>query len=246
MTIATEALRRVRAVLRPMKYGVLSALEKLLGSRVLEWSWRWRHVLSPRVAEDHWASIAHPHRRPLIDSILAERPVDSVLELGCNSGPNLFLLSQDLPAARLSGMDINPAAIAYGRERLREARVTNVQLSVASLDDLAGVGDRSADVVLTDAVLMYVGPDKIGRTLAALTRIAKRRIVLNEWQMPKANGVSAGAHLYHYGHWVHDFEALLRNDPRTADVSVTRIPPEIWNSAGWTEFGARIEVNLRD
>ena len=90
----------------------------------------------------------HPHRQMIVDA-LREFDFDSVLEVGCASGPNLFRLAREFPGVRLSGTDVNGEAIKTARRYLAG------DLRVGTLAQ-ADFPDQCADVVLTDMVLIYV------------------------------------------------------------------------------------------
>ncbi len=76
--------------------------ELLLGTKVREKEWATRHLHKGRGddwgnenkdwIEGYWDSQTHPHRQFLTDRICAFSPISSILEIGCNSGPNLFCL----------------------------------------------------------------------------------------------------------------------------------------------------------
>jgi len=68
----------------------------------------------------YWDSTDGSHRDAIIRSLESVGPVASVLEIGCNAGPNLRRIHARWPAMELYGMDIHPGAIRYGRERARD------------------------------------------------------------------------------------------------------------------------------
>ena len=78
--------------------------EYLLGTGVQEKEWATRHLHENERRRDdwgkgsndwikgYWDSRSHPHRMFLIDTISKYNP-SSILEIGCNCGPNLYLLA---------------------------------------------------------------------------------------------------------------------------------------------------------
>lgn len=211
----------------------------LLGSRVQEMLWRARTV-----SEECTDSQSHPHRSFLLRRLDRFAPFESVLEVGCNFGPNLMLLARTYPGVRLYGMDISAKAIKVAKTVLtKEEADGNVRLFAGCADDLSRFSDKSLDVVLTDAVLMYVGPDKITRAITEFARVARKALVLNEWNLFEPRSAER-AH-WHYSHWVHDFKSLLGEVPGVKAVRVERLPRGLWNSgSGWERYGALIEVEL--
>jgi trans-aconitate methyltransferase len=80
---------------------------------------------------------------------LKQMQFDSVLELGCASGPNLLRIEKEFPGTHLSDVDINAQAIDTARTFLPP----DADLRVGSLER-AGFGDQSTDVLLIDMVLI--------------------------------------------------------------------------------------------
>jgi len=225
-------------------YGLRRVLEThILGTAAQEWLWKTRHLYKGNQwARSYCETLNHPHRSLLLAAIADFAPLHNVLEVGCNAGPNLYLLAQMLPAARLYGLDINPRAIEVGRRWLREAAIQNVELAVGKADDLHQFEDHSMDLVFTDALLIYIGPDKISQVLDELLRVTRKGLVCVEWHQPAADG---GPSSYYYdAHWVHSFDALLRPRLPQAAISITKLPYEAFGDAGWGQFGAIVTVRL--
>jgi ubiquinone/menaquinone biosynthesis C-methylase UbiE len=221
-------------------YGLLYVGETyLLGTRIHELIWRhFRKVSSEEIVE----STAHPHRNFLIEEIGKYSPFCRVLEIGCNAGQNLLLLARKYPDAELHGIDINPGFIETGKKWLRNEGVKNVSLMTGHADGLADFIDQSFDIVFTDAVLMYIGQDKIRGVLREITRITRKAVLLNEWNLEQSN--SSELSLWFDLHWIHDYRLLLEGFVSTGKVSITKLPKDLWADAGWREYGSLIEVNL--
>ena len=99
-------------------------IELIVGTKAREDEWAARHLhkgsdwksVQGTGDEDewvmsYWGSRDHSHRTFLVEKISAYRPVSSILEIGCNCGPNLYLLAQRFPDAEIVGIDINPRAV---------------------------------------------------------------------------------------------------------------------------------------
>jgi len=236
-----QKLPRVYAALHRAYYAALYWCERhLLGTRLHEWLWRLRGFEDPSGGPRE-----HPHRAFLMTRLRRFAPFSSVLEVGCNVGANLVALRRAYPGVRLSGVDISPRAIRTAEARLAHQDIGDASLFVGRADDLGQFGDRSVDVALTDATLMYVGPDKITRAIAELLRVARKVLVLNEWHLFEPPRAGARAHWY-YAHWVHDYRALLLGMPGVGVVRVERLPSELWGPGGWEMYGALVEVELND
>lgn len=241
-------LKRWPGLYRPLQhlwYKMREYIEtRVLGTLVQEWIWRTRHLYKgKRWAQDYRESVNHPHRQLLVERISTYEPFKSILEIGCNAGPNLYLLSKKYPDAALSGIDINASAILEGKQWFSEEGIKNVKLSVLKADELDRFADKSTDVTFTDATLLYIGPDKIKNVLSNLTRITRKALVLNEWHTEK-NNIDYKKDSYYEGHWVYNYKDLLRNTVDDPRIIIRKIPKELWGGSGWEEYGAIIEVKL--
>ena len=126
--------------------------------------------------KDYSSTWNHPHRF-LISGILKTFNWVSLFEIGCGSGANLINIVKSFQGKtiQLGGSDINPEAIRVAQETLKGA-----VLKVGSGDDVI-MSDDSADVVLTDAFLIYVGPREIDNYIREIKRITRSYVVLCEF-----------------------------------------------------------------
>ncbi len=86
---------------------------------------------------------------------LAELPRPNILSYGCSSGEEVFALRRALPHARLTGIDINPRAIARAQRRL--AAQDDSAMAFELCTDPAGLAQESYDAVLCMAVMRHGG-----------------------------------------------------------------------------------------
>lgn len=191
--------------------------------------------------EGYWESRHHPHRDLLVETVARFDP-QTVLELGCNCGPNLYRLAKHLPDTAIRGIDINAHAVSEGRRLLAEEGVRNVELERGSMELLRQCPDRGVDVVLADATLLYVGPDLIELVLQDLVRVAAKAIVLVEWhavRKPEEDVLG----VYEGGGWRRDYVALLKMcRPMPKTIRLTKIPAELWPSPNWQRWGYVVEA----
>lgn len=179
----------------------------------------------------------------IIRLIARQAPVESLLEVGCGTGPNLAVIRRAFPQLRYCGIDLSGRAIAAAQQMVAEQAIRGADLSVGRAEDLRRFADKSIDVVLTDATLMYVGPDMIRRTLLEMTRVARKGLVLNEWNL-FAGGAQGSPSRWHYAHWIHDYRRLLADVPGVRNVVIDPLPAGMWADRDWNIFGATIQVEL--
>ena len=226
----------------------------LLGTKVSEREWATRHLHDSERERNDWGkgsddwikgyrdSQNHSHRTCLVETISKFNP-SSILEVGCNCGPNLYLLAKKFPDAKIMGIDINPIAVQKGNEWLAQEGILNVKLLEGKADELGQFQDKSFDIVFTDAVLIYIGPDKIKEVMEEMIRITRRTLILMEWHSFEPDHKDPkGLGAYYTGLWKREYVALLKQFVPEEQISVTKITGGIWPEKNWEEVGAVIEV----
>lgn len=227
----------------------------LFGTSLQEKAWRNRHLrkgsdwgktqaLDDEWVVGYWNSRDHSHRPFLIERIAGHAPIQSILEVGSNCGPNLYLLAKKFPKARIVGIDINPVAVKRGNELFAQEGITNVRILEGRADQLRDFQDRGFDVVFTDAVLMYIGPDKIRRVVEDMLRISCKALLLLEWNSGPDKKDPRGLGRYCGGKWKRDYGALLRQFVREDQVRITKLPEDLWPDKNWQQLGACIEATM--
>lgn len=232
-------------------------MELMIGTKAREKKWATRHLHkgndwnnTQHVGEDdewvlsYWDSQSHNHRTLLLEKISGYSP-DSLLEVGCNCGPNLYLVAKKFPDIEIKGIDINPRAIERGKELFASEGISNVRLSVGKADELGQFEDRSFDVVFTDAILIYIGRDKIKRVIQEMLRVTHQALILVERHCvePQSRAPN-GLGVYRYGCWERDYVALLKQFVPEGHISITKITEDLWPDERWKKTGAVVEVVL--
>jgi ubiquinone/menaquinone biosynthesis C-methylase UbiE len=209
---------------------------KIFGSKVDELYWGFRHFFDKSWPERYISkeSINHPHRKILIDTISKYYPFDSALEIGCASGPNLYLLAKKFPEVKLYGIDISKKAIEIGKKKFNEEKISNVILETGNPSDLKKFSDKSIDIVFSDACLICIGPKKINSVVEEMVRIAKKAIILCEQHSDYSNS-------FYNDNWIHNYKLLFGKFVSLEKIKFTKIPKEIWGG-DWGEFGYIIEI----
>src|SRR5262245_3482738 len=75
---------------------------------------------------------SHPDRLAAIARLFGLKPApigsSRILEIGCASGGNFVPLAEQLPEARLVGIDLSTKQVAVGQRLVEQAGLTNVEL----------------------------------------------------------------------------------------------------------------------
>jgi ubiquinone/menaquinone biosynthesis C-methylase UbiE len=149
-----------------------------------------------------------------------------VLEIGCCTGVDLYLLNRKCKA-NYYGIDISKKAITTGINWLNH--FPNIRLHQSNATKLM-FPDKSIDVIFTDACLVTMDSKSVRIAIGEMKRVAKKAIVLVEFnsQLPQREGI----------YWVHNFRDYF------PDMITTKITKETWNNPLWIKHGYLIEVKL--
>jgi pseudaminic acid biosynthesis-associated methylase len=127
-------------------------------------------------------------RRQLNKRFLNDIPfAASILEVGCNIGNQLSMLSQ-LGYSRLSGIELQHYALLRAQQRLR-----NVHLIAASALEIP-FADNSFDVVFTSGVLIHIAPPDLPQAMAEIYRCTRKYIWGLEYYASETSEVQYRGH----------------------------------------------------
>ena len=231
-------LRRIRS---HVYWGLMGAVHQVVGTRLYEKKWASRAMESDQVI----SNVEHPHRHWLLNQFDALVPFSSVLEFGCGYGANVQLLARRFSDVEVVGLDINPIAIREGNARLAQLGIERARLILGKGDDLSQFGDRSIDVVFTDATLLYIGPDQIRTVISEMKRISRRALLFIELHgCPDSHSDAQGLGVHTPDGWVRDYRTLLNHFFDNNSIMLTKIPVDIWQTGRWPVWGYLVEVTL--
>lgn len=174
--------------------------------------------------ETYWKSREHPHRSLILNAIESLRPIGSILEIGCSCGPNLANIGDRHHGIKLSGIDANKTAIARGKELL-----PNADLRVGFATKLP-FKNESYDLIVVDAVLIYVPPEDILQVITEIDRVVKRAVLLVEWH----NEDSILGIVKDF-HWCRNYHRIFRR--LGFKVEMHRFNKDSWPSKTWQKHG---------
>lgn len=178
--------------------------------------------------EGYVLSVDHMHRHQITNALEKFKPFGGVLEVGCNTGANLLNISEMYPENQMAGIDVNADAIAIAKNLLPKAI-----LEVGNYENIP-FHDKSFDVVIADATLLYCGPDKINQVLDEMERVSKKGMILVERFAPSEAGEVVG------NVWGRDYKTLL--EKRGYEVEEDSV---VWEtSKNWIKHG-RLYIALK-
>jgi len=131
----------------------------------------------PTEAERYWKTERHRKRRKWFAARLKRYDFESIYEVGCNSGRNLWYVENKLPGKRLGGLDINSHAINLAREMVPQAEFHNIDICDMDVED-------KYDIVFTSGVLLHIPPSHIYEVIEKCIQKANKYVMHMETQGP--------------------------------------------------------------
>jgi SAM-dependent methyltransferase len=109
-----------------------------------------------RLPKSIWESFTGAgNPQPYVDA----RPGETVLDLGCGAGLDLYLYAQKVgPAGRLLGLDLSEPMLTKAQKNLGRVGISNVELLQAPADRIP-LADNSVDLVTANGIF-NLSPDK--------------------------------------------------------------------------------------
>ena len=201
--------------------------------------WKYRHIVDKRFAKDSikLKDINHPHRFKIVE-ILKRDSFSSLFEIGCGKGHNLFLFSLIFPDSKFTGIDINKRSITIAKKYALEKQISNIDFSSKNLKKLKQYQDNEFDVIISDAVLIYVDAKLIKSISRELIRIAKKRIILIEYFDEQTDAFGYAFNKC----WIRNYQKLFKDFSEI--ILIENIETGIWTQ-NWEKFGKYIEVILK-
>jgi len=225
--------------IRKINWLIIQKLNKRFRTTIFdEIYWRYRRCRGDwRDNKSYLDSVDHPHRKAILDIISTKYNRGfSLLEIGSNAGPNLIAIKSRFPFTRLAGIDINKKAV-------REGKKEGLDIIWGKADKLP-FKDNEFDIILADAVLMYIGPDKIAKVIQEMIRVAKNMIVIVDFHKQGSFVFSNMGfdtdNCIELGHWVRDYQILFETFGLEAEVRETT--KEEWPGYSWEKLGHYITV----
>lgn len=213
------------SLLKKVLWPVKRIFTRMFGTSIDAFAWRTRHWWDHSWPQSYIESVNHPHRALLINAVASRAPFTSVLELGAASGPNCYLLAKRFPKAMIEGIDVSRNAVRMGNAWFAREGVTNALLRVGSaIDYLQTLSDRSIDVIITDATLIYVNPRDIGAVLKEICRVARKAVVLVERHHEERQSRYEDS-------WIHNYRLLLNDVVPSRHAIFTKISSDVWPGA---------------
>jgi len=183
---------------------------------------------------DHYWNLGHKHREMLIE-ILKACQFSKVCEIGCACGANLYKIKKVFPWVSISGCDLSEDAIKTAR------RIdTKADFRVGSATDIP-FKDKSFDLVITDACLIYIDCKNISRVISEIRRIGSGGKVLfvefhSENWLKRMGLLFSRYTAYNY--------IKILNKHNFKNIKTVKITKDKWPSKIWSLYGYIITADI--
>ena len=203
------------------------------------------HGRSLKLVEEDYLSITAESKNRYMQSQLDFSAISSFLELGSNSGIQLFELARKYPNCKFHGIDFNPNSVKFAAERVELEGIKNLTFAVVDLQDdesLLSIKETSWDVIFSWASLIYIHPKRITHLIDYC--LTKSRCLIFIEQHKNMRYFIKGRLMPKQPTWLRDYARLVKNSNYKASIKVKPIPNHVWNPGGG--YASQIEVRITD
>jgi len=219
------------------------------------WKQHWRGYwqneleLQRRLLKDRAPSDIRESERAVLTEAIAEAyPFGTLLEPGCSYGQLFHTIAPIFPEARMLGIDPDTQRIDGARDALMQAGFRNASVQVGRAEDLSMFADRSFDLIVTSAALLYIEPNSIERTLNGFLRVAKKKLLFLEQHIDSEKavlGIPGPLRPGEPAYWLRDYRRLLKLFMPENKVTIEPVPNPLWQTEQWKQHGCLITADLR-
>lgn len=201
--------------------------------------WSTKHIKNENWTKHYFDSWQRPYRYELVKRLKGYQ-FNNLIDLGCNTGPNLKALKEAGIIGELSGIDINEEAIAYGKKQFEQSGY-DIHLEARSLYDIDIT--KKFDVVIATAVLQHIPPDAINQVLNSIFKIVKKRMILIDLHTfrPLAEDIKKHNKKY-WDRWARDWWETLATYIPKEKVTISELP--CGGAANIYDSNAIIDIQL--
>jgi len=127
-------------------------------------------------------------RIPLLTHIIEQTGASTFLDVGTNEGHNLKALRDISADYQMSGIDVNPDALA-------KALAAGFDVQQGRADQAVELfGERAAELVITSGVLIHVAPEELAASMAAIRDASSAYVLAIEYDSPDEREINYRGH----------------------------------------------------
>ena len=138
-------------------------------------------------------------------------------------------IKQSFPLVKVGGIDINEDSIEEAKKILPEAEL------IAGVAEVLPFPDKSYDVILTDATLIYLNWYEIERCIKEIKRVGRKYVLFVEF-LTRTNALLENLYSRNYDELLKDFDFK--------DVKCQKMAKEDWDDEFWQKYGYYITAKI--
>ena len=196
----------------------------MIRSLILKYKWKlfWK-FRSLSTAKKYIDNTKLEHRATFVN-ILSKYKMKSLLEIGCGNGANIWVIQNQYNNNDVSytGVDISPAAIELAKSREYDNK--NVEFYKDDAIEFLKKSDTLYDVILVDAVLMYMTESEVKKILNILYQKGKL-IILSELASSSVMELNENG-------FIHNYEKILTEVNMQFQKSKPKRTDPLWKMYG--------------
>ncbi len=212
-------------------YEVREVIERsIFGQKFQELIWKFRHYYDKNKSGFSEKDYKQHHRKEIIE-IIKSHNFETLIDIGCGWGANIININNTFENKIILGVDINKSALK-SVSNIVPKNENKINYLNVSLSNLSIIESKMYDIVLLDAVLMFININNIENVIKEINRISKNIIIINDFNCDEDSSLFVG------GRWVHNYDKLFL---KKYDVKISR--KKIENLTGtWGKYGNIITI----
>jgi len=211
------------------------------------YDWYGWHTRSLEQVREDLFSVTAESKNRYIQTQVDFSVISSFLELGCNSGIQLFGLARKYPNCKFLGIDFNPNAVKVALELVELEGLKNLTFAIVDLQDessLQSIKETSWGVIFSWASLIYIHPRRIIYLINYCLKKSHCLILIE--QHKNMRYFIKGRLMRKQPTWLRDYSKLVKIAySGNVSLKVKSIPKQIW-SPGGGGYASQIEVRITD
>tara|TARA_X000000950_G_C13870828_1_gene642813 strand:+ start:319 stop:1164 length:846 start_codon:yes stop_codon:yes gene_type:complete len=193
-------------------------------------------------------------QRQIVNVIKKYPNTNSLIDIGFGLGKDLKEIRKNYKKLNLYGVEINKKMFNELLSYFKHKKDYKVKLYNCTASKLDQLENDKVDILLCNAVLMFITPNDIIETLKEFCRVTKKVIILNEYNLDqdfvkstiKEKDMLFGNKNMYYkgGRWIYDYEKLFAELVPKANVKKYPSKKNNFVNDDWSTFGSLFVIEL--
>ena len=190
--------------------------------------WRFKHLKEPEWAKKYFddKNLNDGRNRNKLIQFINKKNQNKILEVGCASGANLFLLEQEKKYERLEGIDISKYCVEEGN-RILNRHKSKVKLKFGNAKKL-NYNDSSFDIVFISGVAFDLSDEDLILAVKECLRITKKYFILHisNYKLDTSLNIKSKA-VFYKNHFLRDYNLFFKENFKQYPIEVIKLKTNI-------------------